>query len=36
MKILPITLSNGLIYEGDWVDGIREGYGTALGTDGSR
>ena len=32
----PITLKNGATYTGQWLSGLRDGYGTQLWPDGSR
>ena len=32
----PFTLKNGATYEGQWLNGMRDGYGTQLWPDGSR
>lgn len=32
----PYTLKNGATYTGQWLDGMRDGYGTQLWPDGSR
>lgn len=36
MRLLqPITLESGAIYEGEWIDGKKDGYGTQQWIDGT-
>ena len=32
----PCTLKNGAVYSGQWLNGIRDGYGSQMWPDGSR
>ena len=36
MKKDPITLDNGAVYTGEWMDGLRDGQGTQIWPDGSK
>ena len=32
----PVTLKNGAIYTGQWLNGVRDGFGSQMWPDGSR
>ena len=36
IKLPPILMDTGATYEGEWKDGVREGTGIQIWTDGSR
>ena len=36
MKLPAVQLDNGISYEGEWKDGMREGIGTQIWADGSK
>ena len=36
MKLAAVELDNGITYEGEWKDGMREGIGTQIWADGSK
>ncbi len=36
IKLPPVELDNGIVYDGEWMNAMREGQGTQFWADGSK